>query len=367
MGHAFISYSSGDESHSTEICRLLEASNISCWIAPRDIMPGRDYGEEIINAIEACSAFVLLLSEKSNHSVIVKKEVERAVSKGKPVFTVRIGEVKPSKALELFISSEQWINLFDPSYEKNITDLAGAIGCLSPANESLRQSCDYHRVHVFPRKRRWMLTLSLAGMILISGGILYRTINKSPTTHGCNPISVEPGDVKRLDTYLEKGFGYAKQRKYNQALNEFLKAQAIDKNILGLHQNIGFTYFASKDYENAEAAFKAELACIQCLHSLNDTQLRAMSYYIKVEETNSELKSNAQLEKLRDQIPMAQSETYFGLALLYSAQHKKKDALSSLQWAIQAGFKDKQMLLSDPDLAFIRSLPEFPAVIAGLK
>ena len=83
---------------------------MSCWIAPRDVSPGRDYASEIVGGIEASAVFVLLLSREANDSAFVRREVERAASKGKPVLPVRLEEVTPSRALELFISSEQWID-----------------------------------------------------------------------------------------------------------------------------------------------------------------------------------------------------------------------------------------------------------------
>lgn len=123
----FISYSSEDIEPAMQICKLLEQRGIGCWITPRDVMPGRSYGEEIINAIESTSATVLVLSEHANLSVHVKNEIERAVSKGKTIIPIRIREVQPSKALELFISSAQWIDAFRPPLEAQIDALAGAI------------------------------------------------------------------------------------------------------------------------------------------------------------------------------------------------------------------------------------------------
>jgi hypothetical protein len=127
---AFISYSSEDIEPAMQICKLLEQRGIGCWITPRDVMPGRSYGEEIINAIESTSATVLVLSEHANLSVHVKNEIERAVSKGKTIIPIRIREVQPSKALELFISSAQWIDAVRPPLEAHIDALAGAIKLL---------------------------------------------------------------------------------------------------------------------------------------------------------------------------------------------------------------------------------------------
>lgn len=126
-GKVFISYSSQDQEAAIEVCRILELREIQCWIAPRDVTPGEHYGEAVIRAIEACCGTVLILSEHANGSVHVRNEVERAISKGKTVLPVRIREVEPSKALELFISSSQWLDAWTPPLEQMADRLADAI------------------------------------------------------------------------------------------------------------------------------------------------------------------------------------------------------------------------------------------------
>ena len=46
----FISYSSKDKPAADAACAVLESKGIRCWIAPRDIIPGADWGESIIEA-----------------------------------------------------------------------------------------------------------------------------------------------------------------------------------------------------------------------------------------------------------------------------------------------------------------------------
>lgn len=106
----FISHASEDAATALELCSHLEQAGIACWIAPRDLTPGNDYAAAIIDGIEACPVFVLLLSAEANQSLIVYRELERAASKGKSVFTVRIGDVLPDREMELFASSAHWID-----------------------------------------------------------------------------------------------------------------------------------------------------------------------------------------------------------------------------------------------------------------
>ncbi len=124
---AFISYASEDESVAGTISEYLERTGVSCWIAPRDVRLGADYGSEIIEGIESSSVLVLVLSEHANSSEFVKREVERAVTKGKPIFPVRVREVVPSKSLELFISSAEWVDAWQPPIEQYLGRLADSI------------------------------------------------------------------------------------------------------------------------------------------------------------------------------------------------------------------------------------------------
>lgn len=107
---AFISYASADHVKAEEICSSLETRGLVCWIAPRDIRPGHEYGDEIIRGIQQSRCLVLVLSEAANESPFVRREVERAVSKRKPVFPIRIEEILPSPSLELFVSATHWID-----------------------------------------------------------------------------------------------------------------------------------------------------------------------------------------------------------------------------------------------------------------
>ena len=79
-------------------------------IAPRDITPGREYGEAIIDAIENSKALLLIFSEYSNESPHVLREVERAVSKKVPAIAYRISNTTPCKSMEYFLLSNQWLN-----------------------------------------------------------------------------------------------------------------------------------------------------------------------------------------------------------------------------------------------------------------
>lgn len=151
----FISHATQDRGAADEICRALEAKGVSCWIAPRDVRPGRDYSTEIIHGIEASDAVVLLLSLAANGSKFVHAEVERAYSKSKPIYPVRLETVAPGRSLELFISSKQWVDVaggtYDSAAERLLVQLA--------ANDALSMelSPNLQRRISMQRGLRWFL------------------------------------------------------------------------------------------------------------------------------------------------------------------------------------------------------------------
>lgn len=107
----FISHSSKDAKKAMAICDMLEKNGKKCFIAPRDIKQGEIYAESIVNGIDDSDAVILLLSEGTNDSPHVLREVERAVSKKIPVFAYKIEDVQVSKALEYFTSVNQWVSI----------------------------------------------------------------------------------------------------------------------------------------------------------------------------------------------------------------------------------------------------------------
>jgi hypothetical protein len=123
----FISYSSKEKTIADAICGVLEREDVRCWIAPRDIRPGQNYAESILEAINNCRMMVIILSSASNASPHVLREVERGVSKGLPVVPFRIEDIKPSKSLEFFLSAPHWLDALTPPLDGHIQRLAEVV------------------------------------------------------------------------------------------------------------------------------------------------------------------------------------------------------------------------------------------------
>lgn len=131
MAHdIFISYSSEDKNVADAVCSGLETQGVRCWIAPRDVSPGQEWAATIVDAIEECNSFVVILSSGSNKSSQVLREVERAVNAGKIVIPFRIEDLTPSKSLGYFLSVPHWLDAMTEPLEMHIDELVAVINSL---------------------------------------------------------------------------------------------------------------------------------------------------------------------------------------------------------------------------------------------
>ena len=111
MGYVFISYSSKNASHAEAMKRLLSRNGIETWMAPGDIPAGSKYAQVIARAVRDCACFLLLLSEDSQNSMWVAKEVERAISNKKTIIPVKIEELEVNEVFEMYISDDQLVTV----------------------------------------------------------------------------------------------------------------------------------------------------------------------------------------------------------------------------------------------------------------
>lgn len=131
MAHdVFVSYSQKDKPIADAVVARLEQDGLRCWLASRDIVPGASWGEAIVNAISASRLMVLILSDNSNRSRQVVREVERAVSEGVVIVPFRIDGVDPTGAMAYFLATEHWLDAMTPPLEQHIERLAQTAGLL---------------------------------------------------------------------------------------------------------------------------------------------------------------------------------------------------------------------------------------------
>ena len=123
----FISYASQDAAVATTVVEALEHGGIACWIAPRDVTPGAFYADEIVHAIDAAKAIVLVLSQYAADSQHVLREVERAASKRHPLVSLRIDHAPLPAGLEYFLNTSHWLDASGADIGRSMPKLIAAV------------------------------------------------------------------------------------------------------------------------------------------------------------------------------------------------------------------------------------------------
>ena len=127
MNHdVFISYSSKNSTAAQAICHELEDKGIKCWMAPRDIPGGKEYGDLIDDAILSCSIFLLVYSADSLVSKWCKGELNVAFSEGKTIIPYRIDATPLKGAMRIILNQTHWIEAY-PDYKVCFNDLVTVV------------------------------------------------------------------------------------------------------------------------------------------------------------------------------------------------------------------------------------------------
>lgn len=169
----FISHSSKDFDVASKICKRLEQEKHSCFFAPRDIRSGYEYAEEIINGIDGSEVVLLLMSREANQSPHVLREIERAVSKKKPIIVYKLEEVALSKSMEYFLMTHQWLST-DGSGD--FSDIIQRINEYAAAHEDIAEqpqtAVSYEQAEKAgaPRRRAWVIIAAAAAVLAVGAG-----------------------------------------------------------------------------------------------------------------------------------------------------------------------------------------------------
>ena len=120
-GYVFISYSTKNQDYAEAALRLVKEDGISAWMAPYDIPAGSKYAHVINSAIKNCSCVLLLLSEQSQESEWVEKEIERAINYKKTIISMHIDESQLNDGFSFYLGNQQIVPI--KSINKNDSNI----------------------------------------------------------------------------------------------------------------------------------------------------------------------------------------------------------------------------------------------------
>jgi hypothetical protein len=179
----FLSHSVKDKAVADAVVARLEAESVTCWVAPRDVVPGADWGESIINAIESSRIMILIFSQSANASPQIKREVERAVNKGVYIIPFRVDDIPPARSLEYFISTSQWMDAFSPPLERHLDNLAKTVksvlqspplpGANVPAQSERKSPMATAQIPRPSSRKAILIAIAIAVLMIVGGAGWY--------------------------------------------------------------------------------------------------------------------------------------------------------------------------------------------------
>jgi TIR domain len=120
----FISHAHEDEATADAVYTTLEAAGVRCWMARRNISPGAEWPEAIVDAIDHCRAMVVIFSSSANKSRQIVREVQRACDKDVRVVPFRIENITPDGSLAYYLGPLRWLDASTPPLDGHLQELA---------------------------------------------------------------------------------------------------------------------------------------------------------------------------------------------------------------------------------------------------
>lgn len=211
----FISYSSEDKAIADAVVTAFETNGLRCWVAPRDIKPGADWGDSITKAIDISKVVLLIFSGNANRSKRVLDEIYYAISEEKIILPFRVEKLDPTGAMRLHLSSRHWLDAYQPSWQAHINQLVNSAAYslgrepAIPAGQDNPPAPVIENVRKEGKKVPWLwvgLTVVLAAILGVAGFVWFGSRNAvddgKPTalTAQMTNNSVTPASTQRTIT-----------------------------------------------------------------------------------------------------------------------------------------------------------------------
>jgi adenylate cyclase len=236
----FISYASPDSAIAETVCEALEKAGVKCWIAPRDVTPGAFYGDEIVHAIDAAKAIVLILSQNAATSPHVLREVERAASKRRAVISLRIDKGPLPAGLEYFLNTSQWLDATSGGTVRALPKLVSAVQAaiqapsVTPAGVPPAHA-PAPAVSARSPKRMAFVVASVVSLALVgfAADRLWRSSHRAAATPATAPVASAPVPLTAAPAIPEKSvavlpFVDMSEKKDQEYFSDGLSEELID-------------------------------------------------------------------------------------------------------------------------------------------
>ena len=134
-GHICMIYSTKDKHIADMVCYVLEQNGFQCWIAPRDILAGKNYAVQINDAVKNASLALLIFSKNSMESEFANNEISVAFENNVPIISFKIDEHMPEGNMRFYLTFQHWLDAY-PNPERILPTLVKDVGKLLDLRKS---------------------------------------------------------------------------------------------------------------------------------------------------------------------------------------------------------------------------------------
>jgi superkiller protein 3 len=191
----------------------------------------------------------------------------------------------------------------------------------------------------------------------INLGLAYLNLGKLTEAEQCFRKNL----LLTASSYFNLGLSLFRQKKYEESLQNFLRATELVPDDAEYWDLVGNAYMELHRLDEAQRALEKSIELAPS-YSLGHYDLGVVFSRIKGREAEA-------LKLFKHAITLCPEGAlpYYAISCLYSLQNKKKLALDYLRKSIERGYHDREYIDSDPDLDTLRDDPEFKKIMGKIK
>ncbi len=171
----YISHAEQDEELAKLVCSALEAADLKCWTAARNLRPNRDRQAAVKEAIGASRIVIVIYTDNANRANEMPSELNFATNARVKIIPFMMDDTPPVGVMQYYLSDTQWLEADKPPTNEQLNNLVTTVSLLLESETKDQGLSFKNRFSGLKLRRAWAyisaVTIVLAFAIFIYGGI----------------------------------------------------------------------------------------------------------------------------------------------------------------------------------------------------
>lgn len=254
----FISYSSKRKSVAKEVCRYLEGNGLKCWMAPRNLIPGINFGNQIDDAIRNSKIVVLIFSRPASKSKWVSGEINVAFEEGKYIIPFCIDDTEMVGEYRIMLRQMHRIDAY-PDYSHFLPNLLQSIQAIAEMDDKIKAHDEKlndvsEQVKESAKQAKESQTAAdMAAIKAKASALISQAKEEEDLDEKIRLLKAAIElDAENAEAFRRLGWVYNEKKEYDEAIKNLEKAIGLNLKSSRAYVNIGFAF---KKVGNIDKAF----------------------------------------------------------------------------------------------------------------